>query len=302
MSGSAAATAFPTLLADLQARVEQALAARLPPPAGPCARLHEAMRYAVLGGGKRVRPLLCYLSGQALGVPLEELDGPAAALEMIHAYSLIHDDLPAMDDDDLRRGRPTTHVAFDEATAILAGDSLQVLAFEVLATAPHMTPDPARRLTMVARLASGSGTAGMAGGQAIDLAAVGRRLALQEVEQMHGMKTGALIEASAGLGVAAAGDPPAGACLMSYARSLGLAFQIVDDLLDAVGDASLVGKPVRADAAADKPTYPRIAGIEAARERAQRLHREALEAIEPLGSAAAEPLRLFAGFLLDRDR
>lgn len=301
MSGSAAATTLPAPLAALQARVEQALAARLPPPTGPCARLHEAMRYAVLGGGKRVRPLLCYLSGQALGVPLQELDGPAAALEMIHAYSLIHDDLPAMDDDDLRRGRPTVHVAFDEATAILAGDSLQVLAFEVLATDPDMTPDPARRLTMVARLAAGSGTAGMAGGQAIDLAAVGRRLALQEVEQMHSMKTGALIEASAGLGVAAAGDPPAGSRLMSYARSLGLAFQIVDDLLDALGDASLVGKPVRADAAADKPTYPRIAGIEAARERAHRLHREALEAIEPLGGPAAEPLRLFAGFLLDRN-
>lgn len=301
MTGPGNATALPALLADLQSRAERALETRLPAPDGPCARLHEAMRYAVLGGGKRVRPLLCYLSGQALGVPLQELDGPAAALEMIHAYSLIHDDLPAMDDDELRRGRPTTHVAFDEATAILAGDSLQVLAFEVLATDPLMTPDPSRRLRMVARLAQGSGTAGMAGGQAIDLAAIGRRLTLAQVEQMHGMKTGALIEASAGLGIAAAGDPPPGRCLERYARALGLAFQIVDDLLDAEGDAAVVGKPVRADAAAGKPTYPRIAGIEAAREKAHRLHREALEAIEPLGSATAGALRLFAGFLLDRN-
>ncbi len=301
MTGSGKAAGLPALLADLQARAEGALEARLPAPSGPCARLHEAMRYAVLGGGKRVRPLLCYLSGQALGVPLRELDGPAAALEMIHAYSLIHDDLPAMDDDELRRGRPTTHVAFDEATAILAGDSLQVLAFEILATDPEMTPEPARRLTMVARLARGSGTAGMAGGQAIDLAAVGRRLTVHEVEQMHGMKTGALIEASAGLGVAAAGDPPEGRCLEHYAKSLGLAFQIVDDLLDVEGDMAVVGKPVRADAAADKPTYPRIAGLDAARERAHRLHQEALAAVEPLGGAAAAPLRLFANFLLDRN-
>ncbi len=288
-------------LAQYHARVESALERCLPPVAGSPARLHEAMRYAVLGAGKRIRPVLCYLAGEAVGVPPSRLDGPAAAVEMIHAYSLIHDDLPAMDDDDLRRGRPTTHRAFDEATAILAGDALQVLAFEVLASDPDMTQDPGARLEIVRLLAVASGTRGMAGGQALDLAAKGRALDIADVEEMHRRKTGALIAAS--VDMAAASQPGIGTAatraLGRYGRALGLAFQIVDDLLDVEGDADLVGKPVRADAAALKPTYPAVAGIEAAHARAEALCQEALEALAPF-DASADGLRQLARFIVER--
>jgi len=291
----------PDRLSAYQARAEQALEARLPALTATPARLHAAMRYATLGAGKRIRPVLCYLAGDAVGVAASELDGPAAAVEMIHAYSLVHDDLPAMDDDDLRRGRPTTHRAFDEATAILAGDALQVLAFEVLATDPGMTRDPAARMEMVRILARASGTAGMAGGQALDLAAVGRRITVAEVEDMHRRKTGALIEAS--IMMAAASQPalpsPRRDALQRYGAALGLAFQIVDDLLDVEGDAATVGKPVRADAAADKPTFPVIAGIAAARSRAFALRDQAIAALAAFGPDA-DGLREVTHYIVER--
>ncbi len=224
-------------------------------------RLAEAMRYAVLGGGKRLRPLLTYATGTAFGAGETTLDLPAAALELIHAYSLVHDDLPAMDDDMLRRGRPTLHVAFDEATAILAGDGLLTLAFELLAQAD--APPPIR-LAMIGELARAAGMAGMVGGQAIDLASVGQRLALPELKRMHGAKTGALIRAAVALGALGAGcDDIARQQLDDYATALGLAFQIRDDLLDIEGDAAQIGKTPGKDAANDKPTYPAIIGAEA---------------------------------------
>jgi geranylgeranyl diphosphate synthase type II len=261
------------------------------------------MRYATLGSGKRIRPVMCYLAGEAVGTGPAELDAPAAAVELIHAYSLIHDDLPAMDDDDLRRGRPTTHRAFDEATAILAGDALQVLAFEILATDRALTKDPAARVEIVRILAVASGTAGMAGGQALDLAAVGRRLQIDEVEEMHRRKTGALIEASVMMAAATRPQLPMRKkeALAHYARALGLAFQIVDDVLDVVGDQALVGKPVRADAAADKPTYPAIAGLAAAKARALELRDQALAALGAFGPEA-DGLRALARYIVERQQ
>jgi farnesyl diphosphate synthase len=282
-------------------RVEDALERLLPPASRPPARLHEAMRYAVLGPGKRVRPILCYLTGEAVGVEPARLDAPAAAVEIIHAYSLVHDDLPAMDDDDLRRGRPTTHRAFDEATAILAGDALQVLAFEILATDTAMVQSAAARLAVIRVLAAASGTAGMAGGQAMDLAAVGGRLNLAEVEEMHRRKTGALIEASVLMAAdSRAGLPPERrAALARYAAALGLSFQIVDDLLDVEGEADVVGKPVRADAASDKPTFPAVAGVAAAHARVEALCAESLAALAGFGPEA-DGLRELARYVATR--
>ena len=289
------------IVAHYQARVQPVLERWLPPSTDVPARLHEAMRYSVLGAGKRVRPVLCYAAGVAVGVPLTELDGPAAAVELIHAYSLVHDDLPAMDDDDMRRGRPTTHRAFDEATAILTGDALQVLAFQILTDDQAMNPDPASRLAMIRLLATASGTYGMAGGQAIDLAAAGRQLTLSEVEEMHARKTGALLVASVMLAAAArpALAPGRRESLHRYSRALGLAFQIVDDLLDVEGDPAVVGKAVGADALHDKPNYPSIAGVEAARARARSLMAEALSALEGFGPEADE-LRTLARFVIER--
>ncbi len=285
-------------LAAYQARVEAALEARLPSATTVPARLHAAMRYSALGGGKRVRPALVYATGDLLGLAPEPLDAAAAAVEMIHVYSLVHDDLPAMDDDDLRRGRPTCHRQFDEATAILAGDALQVLAFESLATAPA---GPAERVAMIRLLSAASGTRGMAGGQALDLAAVGRSLSTPEVEEMHRLKTGALIEAS--IGLAAALDPKldAGhrAALGRFGAALGLAFQIVDDILDVEGDPRLLGKAVGADEARHKPTYPAAAGMDAARARAAALHAEARAAVAPLGQRAGM-LAWLASYIVER--
>jgi len=273
-------------LRDYQARVEAALEARLPLDSEVPERLHAAMRYSTLGGGKRVRPALVYATGELLGCEAAALDAAAAAVEMIHVYSLIHDDLPAMDDDDLRRGRPTCHRAFDEATAILAGDALQVLAFESIADAPA---PPQARIRMVQVLARASGTRGMAGGQAIDLSAVGRSLTALEVERMHRYKTGALLEGSIALAVALADREasPEGQALARYARAMGLAFQIVDDILDVEGDPTLLGKITGADSARGKPTYPAAVGMTAARERARDLKAEAAEALAPLGARAA---------------
>ena len=288
-------------LAPYLARAEAALQSRLPEEASRPSRLHAAMRYATLGAGKRIRPVLCYLTGEAVGVGPARLDGPAAAVEMIHAYSLVHDDLPAMDDDDLRRGRPTTHRAYDEATAILAGDALQVLAFEVLSSDASMQAEPASRVEMIRILSVASGTAGMAGGQSLDLDAVGRRLALPEVEEMHRRKTGALIAASVMMAAAARPDLATGLrkALSDYSDALGLAFQIVDDILDVEGEAEVVGKPVRADAAADKPTYPAIAGLEAAKSRALVLRDEALAALAPFGPEA-NGLRGVTRYIVER--
>jgi farnesyl diphosphate synthase len=280
---------FAQQLGIWQARAEEQLGARLPQAHEHPTRLHEAIRYSVLGSGKRVRPILVYATAKALGLDESDVDGAACAVEFIHAYSLVHDDLPAMDDDDVRRGRPTCHKAFDEATAILAGDSLQVLAFQILANGTGLPDDPAARLKLVELLAIGSGTEGMAGGQAIDLAVKGTRLDAAQIEDMHARKTGALIRAS--VMMAAACKPgltdELHRALDRYARDIGLAFQIQDDLLDVEGDPQLLGKPTNADQADNKPTYPAIVGTESARRRLQELHRSALNALNALGPRAA---------------
>ncbi|CAN5360821.1 (2E,6E)-farnesyl diphosphate synthase [soil metagenome] len=265
-------------------------------------RLSDAMRYCVLGDGKRIRPVLVYATGEVLGVPLAELDGPACAVELIHAYSLVHDDLPAMDDDDLRRGRPACHRAFDEATAILAGDVLQVLAFKILASDPHMLQDMRRRLRMIDLLAEASGSRGMAGGQAIDLAATGRRLALGELEHMHRLKTGSLMRASIMLPALGAPGLEQRLCdaLSQYADCIGLAFQIRDDILDVEGDESTLGKSPGTDHAREKPTFPSIAGMQAAKARAMELNEQALAALDAF-DAAADPLRWLSQFIVERE-
>jgi farnesyl diphosphate synthase len=291
------ATGHRARLMAYQARVEAALEARLPTVDVIPGRLHEAMRYSVLGGGKRIRPALVYATGELLGAAPNALDAAAAAVEMIHVYSLIHDDLPAMDNDDLRRGRPTCHRQFDEATAILAGDALQVLAFESLTRADASAE---ARIAMVRLLAEKSGTLGMAGGQAIDLAAVGRSLSAAELELMHRRKTGALLAASVGLAVTLATPPPATAtALARFAEDLGLAFQIIDDILDVEGDPKLLGKAVGADQARHKPTYPAAVGLPAARQRASELFADAEAAIAPLGEAAGM-LSFLAHFIVER--
>jgi farnesyl diphosphate synthase len=284
-------------------RVEAALARYLPDPESAPARLHQAMRYATLGPGKRIRPVLVYATAAAVGLPPAALDGPAAAVELIHAYSLVHDDLPAMDDDDLRRGRPTTHRAFDEGTAILAGDALQVLAFEILAEDKALPLDAPRRLEMIRLLAHASGTQGMAGGQAMDLAAVGRVLERAQVEEMHARKTGALIRAAVMITCTAAPALSAARyeALDRYGTAIGLSFQIVDDLLDVLGDPALTGKAAGADALRGKPTFPAVAGVEAARARAAALAQEGIDALAGFGPEAGQ-LREFAAELVARSR
>ena len=270
------------------ARADDVLARVLPPEDQPPIELHRAMRYAVLGGGKRLRPLLVYAAGSALGASLDRLDASAAAVEIIHAYSLVHDDLPAMDDDSLRRGRPTCHVVFGEAMAILAGDALQALAFDVLAHDDAVGVDAAVRVEMLRTLAVACGSHGMAGGQAFDLAAVGKKLSPAELERMHVHKTGALIRASVRLGALSAGcrDTATLDALEHYGHAIGLAFQIRDDLLDIEAGTEQLGKTAGKDVAAAKPTYPAILGIDASREELDRLTHDALEAIAPLGERA----------------
>lgn len=284
-----------------RARAEQALDARLPAAGLLPARLHEAMRYAVLGGGKRVRPVLAYAAGEALDAAPGQIDVPACAVEFIHAYSLIHDDLPAMDDDDLRRGRPTCHKAFDEATAILAGDALQAQAFRVLVCDPALQVDATTRLRMVDVLAQAAGSRGMVGGQAIDMAAVGHELTLAELENMHIHKTGALIRASVTLGALCqpAADEAQLQALDRYAKCIGLAFQIRDDILDVIGDTATLGKQQGADLAHNKPTYPALLGLDGARAHARALHDEAMATLEPFGERAAL-LRQLAAYIVDR--
>lgn len=282
-------------------RLEATLDHWLPPAGRHPSRLHEAMRYAVFNGGKRLRALLVYATGEALGVDPAALDGPAAAVEMVHAYSLVHDDLPAMDDDDLRRGKPSCHVAFDEATAILTGDALLTLAFHVLAQDEAMTVDPGQRLQMLDQLAEASGSHGMIGGQAMDIAAAGRMLNTAELDSMHIHKTGALIRACVQLGCNA-GTLPTEAELRGldhFAKCAGLAFQIHDDVLDELGDPEEMGKARGADRAHGKATYISLAGLPAARERAQQLIEEALGSLEPLGEQA-HGLRWLARQMVER--
>ena len=279
-----ASTDLPAPLKALVGRADDALARVLPGEDLPPTDLHKAMRYAVLGGGKRLRPLLVYAAGHALGCDGAILDAPACAVEVIHAYSLVHDDLPAMDDDDLRRGRPTCHVVFGEAMAILAGDALQALAFEILAISDD-DDDPRQRIAMLRTLGAACGAEGMAGGQAFDLSAVGRRLSLDELERMHAYKTGALIRASVRLGALAAGcvDDATLERLDRYGHAVGLAFQVRDDILDVEGESAVIGKTAGKDAAADKPTFPSIIGLDASRARLKTLVEGALDAIAPLG-------------------
>lgn len=281
-------------------RVEAALDHWLPRAGITPPNLHQAMRYSVLEGGKRVRAVLAYATGEALGTDLACLDGPACAVELIHAYSLIHDDLPAMDNDDLRRGKPTCHKAFDEATAILAGDALQSLAFYILAHDPAMQASPAGRLAMIEHLALASGSRGMAGGQAIDLAAEGQRLSLAELENMHIHKTGALIRASVRLGALSGPHPPAQLdALDHYAKCIGLAFQIRDDILDIEADTETLGKQQGADIARDKSTYPALLGLDEAKHRAHELHEEAVTSLAGFG-AEADPLRWLSAYIVER--
>ena len=289
MNPNSESTELGPALQSLIQRAEQALAHHLPPADHSPAELHRAMRYAVLGGGKRLRPLLVYAAADLLGERGPSLDAAACAVELIHAYSLVHDDLPAMDDDALRRGRPTCHVMFGEAMAILAGDALQALAFELLADECAGRLDPAVRIAMLHALGRACGAEGMAGGQALDLAAVGQSLSLTALEHMHACKTGALIRASVQLGALAAGAQDDGVlkALDDYASAVGLAFQIRDDILDVEGEAAVIGKTVGKDAAAAKPTFPSIIGLDASRIRLAGLTEAALGAIAPWGESAA---------------
>ncbi|HEX7026681.1 MAG TPA: farnesyl diphosphate synthase [Gammaproteobacteria bacterium] len=292
---------FKDQIDSLQAEVEQALDRILPSEKTAPTALHQAMRYSVMGGGKRIRPVLVYASGLAMGIPLSHMHGPACAVELIHAYSLIHDDLPAMDNDDLRRGRPTCHKAFDEATAILAGDALQALAFEAILEDPLCADDDRSRIEMMRLLARAAGHAGMAGGQAIDLAAVNQQLDLEQLERMHRMKTGALIEASVML-------PLTGHLhvrqqerdsLGRYARHIGLAFQIQDDILDAIGDTETLGKTQGSDMAQNKPTYFSLLGLQGARNKLNEAHREAIQSLRDFDEKA-DLLRQIADYIVER--
>lgn len=298
---SGAGANFAAQIAACKARIEGVLDTVLALPDPGSERLRAAMRYSVLGAGKRLRPALVYLTGESLGAPLERLDAPAASVELIHVYSLVHDDLPAMDDDDLRRGRPTCHRAFDEGTAVLVGDALQALGFAVLADAPMNGTPAETRLEMIRLLARATGTTGMAGGQAVDLAAVGQTLTVTEIENMHRRKTGALIECSVLLGALAAGVTGGRelAALRRFGAEIGLAFQIQDDILDVAGDPALLGKATGVDAAHLKPTYPSTAGLAAAHARARELRDAAIAALEPLGGRAATLVAL-ADFVVSR--
>ena len=293
---------FKNSLKSFCERVDQHLDLWLPKPSGPEARLQEAMRYSVIGGGgKRVRPVLVYAAGKALNIDEDQLDACACAVEIIHAYSLIHDDLPAMDDDDLRRGRPTCHKAFDDATAILAGDALQAFAFEILAADTALQTSPSNRIEMIKLLAQASGSTGMAGGQAIDLGAVGKALKLEELENMHLLKTGALIRASVLLGAMCSPNVQASKleALDTYAHCVGLAFQIHDDVLDVTADTETLGKPQGSDIEQNKPTYPALLGLEGAQQRALELHERAIQALEVFDESA-DILRQLSAYIIER--
>ena len=294
------ATRFPAnaFLQHCRAEIDQQLADYMD-QASASQRLRDTMRYGLLGGGKRIRPALCLAAAEAVGGQRQIALAPACALEMIHAYSLMHDDLPAMDNDNLRRGRATAHIAFDESSAILAGDALQAEAFRVLAAAPELSAEV--KLAMVKALANACGANGMVGGQAIDLESVARTLTLEQLENMHRHKTGALIEASVYLGALAGGVTDAALlnALARYARALGLAFQVQDDLLDIEGDTAVIGKTQGSDIARSKPTYPALLGPEGAREHLARLLAEAHDSLEELG-IQADALHAMADYVVAR--
>ena len=284
---------------NYQQRIENVLQQQLPAVTEKPQRLHQAIQYSVLDSGKRMRPLLVYATGLALQATAEQLDMAAAAVELIHCYSLIHDDLPAMDNDSLRRGKPTCHRAFDEATAMLAGDALQALAFTLLAAARQNSAQ--QKVTMLVTLGKACGSLGMAGGQAIDLAAAGKTLTLEELELMHRLKTGALIKASVQLGsIIGNSDVKTHKALERFAGQIGLAFQIRDDILDVEGETNLLGKQQGADAALNKPTYPTIVGLAKAKEFVQQAYQKALRAIEHLPKTA-DHLRDLAAYIVQRD-
>lgn len=304
------ADSFDSYSEHCRARIQAALAANLgsavseyapAPTAAHLERLFESMRYSLLNGGKRVRPLLVYAAAEAIAVSTVNtatLDGIACAVEYIHAYSLVHDDLPAMDDDDLRRGNPTCHRQFDEATAILAGDALQARAFELLAELADL--DANTRLQLITTLAAAAGPRGMVGGQAIDLAAVQRNIDLTHLETMHRLKTGALIRAAVRMGALAAGASALQlAALDRYAAAIGLSFQVQDDILDITSDTATLGKQQGADQARAKPTYPALLGLDTARAKAQALHTDALAALDAFGPSA-QRLRELSAFIVER--
>jgi farnesyl diphosphate synthase len=283
---------------SVQSTMEQALATYLPADNAVPARLHAAMRYATLDGGKRVRPLLVFAAAELFDGEAELVKRAAAAVEMIHAYSLVHDDMPCMDDDELRRGKPTVHVKYDEATALLVGDALQSQAFLVLSEGDG---DAVRKLDMVRQLANASGSIGMCGGQAIDLASVGLNLSLGELEQMHRLKTGALLRASVLLGALCGKtlNDAETAALNDYASAVGLAFQVVDDVLDATADSATLGKTAGKDAADNKPTYVSILGLNESRALAEKLRNDAHKAVAPFGNKA-QRLRELADLIVQR--
>ncbi len=290
--------AFGDWMKAVQQKMEDALDAYLPAASQLPQTLHEAMRYTALDGGKRVRPLLVYAAGDLFDAPQESLARAASAVEMIHVYSLVHDDMPCMDDDDLRRGKPTVHVKYDEATALLVGDALQAQAFLTLSEGEG---DAGRKLQMVSLLARAAGSLGMCGGQAIDLASVGKGLSLQELERMHQLKTGALLRASVLLGAYSAKAPssPELESLDAYAAAIGLAFQVVDDVLDATQDSATLGKTAGKDAADNKPTYVSILGLEQSRALAEKLRNDAHAALAPFGDRA-QRLRELADLVVQR--
>ncbi|MEM7612198.1 MAG: farnesyl diphosphate synthase [Pseudomonadota bacterium] len=290
---------FELAIPDYIARVDGVLATTLPPADVVPVKLHEAMRYATLNGGKRIRPLLVYATGGMLEVETHLLDAPAVAVELVHAFSLVHDDLPAMDDDDLRRGKPTVHCQYDEATAILAADALQPLAFEVLASAPRVEQ---AQLEMVRILAHACGSLGMTGGQAIDIESEGQQISPDLLRKMFEQKTGALIVAA--IEMAATLSPNLGKerhrALQEFARCLGLAFQIRDDILDIEGDTETIGKPQGSDIAHDKATWPAVFGLAAAKDECDALYARGLQALSVFGEAA-EPLQVLAHIIVRRD-
>ncbi|BBG68129.1 MULTISPECIES: (2E,6E)-farnesyl diphosphate synthase [Serratia] len=305
MSEIAPSAAFADQLQIFRQRADRALLDFIAPLPFNDGNMVAAMRHGALLGGKRLRPFLVYTTGQMFGVSLANLDAPAAAVECIHAYSLIHDDLPAMDDDDLRRGQPTCHIKFGEANAILAGDALQTLAFSILADAEM--PDVALRdrLAMVSELATASGVAGMCGGQSLDLEAEGKHVDLQALEQIHRHKTGALIRAAVRLGALSAGEAGRAALpqLDRYSAAVGLAFQVQDDILDVVGETEKIGKRQGADQQHGKSTYPALLGLDSAKAKAWDLYQEALAALDTLAAQSynTAPLRALASFIIERD-
>ncbi len=290
-----------SLITAWQSRFDDVLETRLELTTSAPELLRQAMHYAALSGGKRMRPLLVYGAGRALGLAPQDLDGIAAAIEIIHAYSLIHDDLPAMDDDDLRRGRPTCHKAFDEATAILAGDALQALAFEILSEDRVLAKHPERQVAIINRVARACGANGMAGGQVLDLSAVGLDLTLEQLQTMHRLKTGALIAISATAPALLAGAAPEILQRLDrYGQCVGLAFQIHDDILDVTGNSQTIGKSTQKDAAQDKPTFPSLLGLDNSRKQAQRLRDDAVAEIRQF-TGNCDCLEWLAGYAIARD-